>query len=58
MEMKPCPFCGGEARLVSVWQGSYGFVYGIMCFEGCSALSAYCKEKQEAIERWNRRVQP
>ena len=48
-ELKPCPFCGGEA-------GFYAeTVHWINC-KKCGAESAYYETPEEAIEAWNRRV--
>lgn len=55
-ELKPCPFCGGEAVLIN--NG---------CFVDVSCKNFHCrgwadslmwKTKQEAIEAWNRRAEP
>ena len=53
-ELKPCPFCGGEAVLID--NG---------CFVDVSCKNFHCrgwadslmfKTKEEAIEAWNRRA--
>lgn len=49
-ELKPCPFCGGEAKImISVL--SY-----VMCDKCCAETNHYITEK-EAIEAWNRRTE-
>lgn len=61
-ELKPCPFCGGEAfvDVHSFWnedtQDFTDHTYGAGC-EVClvKTISFYNTEK-EAIEAWNRRV--
>lgn len=49
--LKPCPFCGGRATLergdVESWD------WGVLC-RGCTA-SVGSDDKEEAVERWNRR---
>ena len=54
-QLKPCPFCGGEAKLYTdPWST-------VMCHK-CKAMSAYFLHKADycsvdkAIEAWNRRV--
>jgi Lar family restriction alleviation protein len=53
-ELKPCPFCGGEAAVID--NG---------CFVDVSCKNFHCrgwadslmfKSKEEAIEAWNRRA--
>lgn len=52
-ELKPCPFCGGEAGYEST-QHKYGVVHSIYC-EECGVETARLS-RDEAIEAWNRRV--
>jgi Lar family restriction alleviation protein len=58
IELKPCPFCGGEA-IVLHWDGtdtfSVGCVNTFVCHGGTHTSSAYQSE-QEAAEAWNRRA--
>lgn len=49
-ELKPCPFCGGEAR-VHESAGGWSFVF---CEECEAELRG--ETKAEAIEAWNKRV--
>ena len=55
-ELKPCPFCGGEAIL----QETGGFWCNVIC-DKCGAMTACimnnCEysSKDKAIELWNRR---
>lgn len=51
-DLKPCPFCGGEARIhFSVWGDSY---YAKCC--KCLAETKVHQTEAEAIEAWNRRA--
>jgi hypothetical protein len=50
-ELKPCPFCGGEARLIG------HSPYSITCCK-CRATTVICDTPEKAINEWNRRVQP
>lgn len=49
-ELKPCPFCGGEARLV----GHYP--YSITCCN-CRATTVIYNTPEKAIDAWNNRVE-
>lgn len=60
-ELKPCPFCGGEAEM------HYGVIsedntphwYDASCKdEKCRGYATVCfsNTKEKAIEAWNRRV--
>ena len=62
IKLKPCPFCGGEAEIISD-------VYGIMCkgfalvtCKDCGAKSDKSEEsidycaKQVVADKWNRRA--
>lgn len=57
-ELKPCPFCGGEA-LTIYWDGSktysVGCVNTFVCHGGTHTSKIY-RTEQEAAEAWNRRV--
>ena len=58
--LKPCPFCGGEARLM---RNAKRKIYGkdeyrtgvVACCNVCEARMFYGSEKL-AIEAWNRRA--
>ncbi len=59
-ELKPCPFCGGEAMLISFgdFTGNY---FDVSCKSiGCYAFrwtdDARYTNKDAAIEAWNRRA--
>lgn len=57
MEIKKCPFCGGEAK----WGMRDGNHYAQCYNPGClikptTALLKYYETKQEAIEAWNKRI--
>ena len=56
-ELKPCPFCGGEAEIAMNLE--YGLV-DISCENmGCRgwACCLNYKSEKEAREAWNRRVE-
>lgn len=60
-ELKPCPFCGGEAELFEI----YHYNDSLTLFQaGCEACGIHfrgCRDtkaeaRQVAIEKWNRRA--
>ena len=58
-ELKPCPFCGGEAEVTD--EDSYGFSNGdwFVCCNECHTYLGFDSQyetPQEAIEAWNRRI--
>lgn len=59
MEIKHCPFCEAEARLVDIIrqekEGGCRFV--IIC-NGCGGQTAYYSKIEYALEAWNRRPSP
>ena len=50
--LKPCPFCGGEAEAIEYHKTDYT----IMC-KTCYAEIGW-RKKKEAIAAWNRRAEP
>lgn len=56
-ELKPCPFCGGEAicyDYAPTWATTHKWV--VEC-SICGANIPLYKIKEEAIEAWNRRTE-
>ena len=53
-ELKPCPFCGGEAELQP--EGLTACGYWVKCSECGIEQSETCEFAEDAIEVWNRRV--
>ncbi len=54
-ELKPCPFCGGEARLIHATEYPSGDRYRVACSD-CGATTwprIICGKN--AIAAWNRR---
>lgn len=58
-ELKPCPFCGGEAKLTIVpWcfkSGSSSSGWFVKCLNCDVSQPAYMSD-HDAVEAWNRRV--
>lgn len=58
IELKSCPFCGGEARLQRKGDGYYVICKRCGCRTPYNQYQFISREKlrEEAIEAWNRRV--
>lgn len=55
-ELKPCPFCGGEAKIIKHEFQNATDTYGIKC--GCGTQGfQFWASIDEAIEAWNRRAE-
>lgn len=50
-ELKPCPFCGGEASLLGYPASE------VQCGE-CFAAACFSDDPKESVAQWNRRVSP
>lgn len=58
-ELKPCPFCGGDAT-IEFCESNFGLYYSVGCnTEGCRGchddVLIYEQDKQKAIAAWNKR---
>lgn len=56
--LKPCPFCGNHRDNIYIgvfWEDHDDPYFVTKCHE-CGASGPYAKEKEKAIESWNRRV--
>lgn len=58
MNLKPCPFCGGEAIRLIDFDDEYERLYleSIHC-RSCHARVAWQETVEEAAEAWNRRAE-
>lgn len=59
-ELKPCPFCGGNARISSdteATKDSQGrlWAFTVVC-DKCCGSSGLTFKPEKAVEAWNRRV--
>ena len=52
-ELRPCPFCGGEAHL----QPFMGY-WTVGCTDCFGAVVGKIETKEEAIKEWNKRPSP
>ena len=55
VELKPCPFCGGEAVAGSNFDNDHYVMCGADC-DRCGGMVGYMKTEMAAIENWNRRT--
>lgn len=62
IELKPCPFCGGEAHLFAMETIGTGVAYFVRCVGNKSKCAGpirtkYCDTEERAVEVWNRRAE-
>lgn len=58
-KLKPCPFCGGKARIVDFMNYDYEKRFEVCCSNMDCFILPHTREsatKQKAIEAWNRRA--
>ena len=60
IELKPCPFCGGKARINAdpeAIRDSQGrlWAFNVVC-DRCCAMTGVCCSVEKAVEAWNRRT--
>ena len=54
-ELKPCPFCGGKARLHEI-ASTYHVLWRYVMCDNCLTSNDNYSTEEEAIAAWNRRV--
>lgn len=55
-ELKPCPFCGGEACMQQHVFVGYSSTFGVVCLDCCCETRQFYHTENEAEEAWNRRA--
>lgn len=62
-ELRPCPFCGGEAKVIKIpeelnWAGNYvvGCDDNSMCMGNINHFTMVFSTPETAAKAWNRRV--
>lgn len=60
-KLKPCPFCGGEAKIIThdffvpeSWRSLVG-VYGVVCTSCRAGGYQFWNTEEQAVAAWNRR---
>lgn len=51
-ELKPCPFCGGEAKIIE--NNHYTDIHSVMC-KNCFSETDRYHTQEEAMAQWNKR---
>ena len=56
-ELRPCPFCGGEAAFGnSFWEGVFVYCTNCGCQTDYATDDKRCVAEQRVVDMWNRRV--
>lgn len=55
-ELEPCPFCGGEAKMMPQLYVGGSHVWRVKC-RICGSEGKHCDDGFEAIEAWNTRAE-
>ena len=57
INLKPCPFCGREAKVVDSYDCLMGlYFYFVECSECTATFLSGTVEKSDAVKQWNERV--
>ena len=54
-ELKPCPFCGGEAELNTIDESDSTVINAVWCID-CESEGGYYSTEAKAIKTWNTRT--
>lgn len=56
IDLKPCPFCGGEARIIQGVTRRFGKSFNVQCSE-CGLAGMAHPSSEDAAAAWNRRYE-
>ena len=60
-KLRPCPFCGGEAHVLSEKTHNGGRKFRVGCYDPCCSGAAFegavYFDRSEAVAAWNRRAE-
>ena len=56
IDLKPCPFCGGEAQMQYHEFDGYERTYGVICVDCMVQFDTFFLLEEEAVKAWNSRV--
>ena len=56
VDLKPCPFCGGEADVIEHLFYEHDSLYGLQCKKCKAKTYLFYESEEKAIEAWNRRA--
>ena len=56
-ELKLCPFCGGKAEIVPVYDNESGFSGFSVCCADCYCGTVGCEDELDAVDAWNSRIE-
>ena len=56
IELKHCPFCGGEAHMHNASEFLGYAAFRVICKNSCCMQSGFAESAKEAAENWNNRV--
>ena len=56
IDLKPCPFCGGEADVIEHLFHRLDSSYGLQCKKCKAETYQFYESEEKAIEAWNRRA--
>ena len=56
IDLKPCPFCGGQANVIEHRFHGLDSSYGLQCKKCKAETYQFYESEEKAIKAWNRRA--